>query len=211
MVPLEQNAQFFGRTESLKGLRALLHDTEPIKDNSYRIALYGPAGVGKTQLVTEYVYEYRDDYDAIFWISAADNTLVTGFQDIAESIGCLNRNSSPAQVVESVLAWFREHDKWLLVIDNLDDIHLLGDPRSEDLQLCYFPDAAPGRHTVLITAAHPNNLGDLVQGLEIGNLEVEEATKFLLHRSQLHGNDSFEKAEAVKIVEELGCLPLAIE
>src|SRR5271167_4756372 len=83
IMPYSRNDLFTGRKELLKFLRERLCDDNPQQYN-HRVALYGLGGVGKTQLAIEYVYQYRNDYNPVFWINVADNSaLLTGFKEIA--------------------------------------------------------------------------------------------------------------------------------
>lgn len=47
--------------------------------------LYGMGGVGKTQLALSYAYKHRDDYRAMFWITATNMpSVIYGFREIAQ-------------------------------------------------------------------------------------------------------------------------------
>jgi len=219
MVPCQRNSHFTGRKELLKTLQQKLSDQQPQHYN-HRVALYGLGGVGKTQLALQYVYEHQNDYDAVFWISAADKeTLQLGFQEIARIIGCaanLHRTGNTSEVVRVVLSWFRQQTNWLLVLDNLDDIRVVGDSSLNETS--YLPEMKRGGH-VLVTTRDPNVDGIPAQGLEIDVFGIDDTIEFLLLRSQARceyssSRDSREldiTAAANKIVQELGLLALAIE
>jgi hypothetical protein len=84
IVPYRRNKHFTGRKKLLGTLWIKLCK-EASNEWSHTIALYGLGGVGKTQLVLEYVYSHRDKYERIYWISAAsEDTLFLGYQDIAK-------------------------------------------------------------------------------------------------------------------------------
>jgi NB-ARC domain len=126
MVPYSRNRYFTGRKAQLATLREKLCEEKALQYN-HRVALFGLGGVGKTQLAVQYVYKHSNQYNAVFWVSAADeSTLLAGFQEIANLLtGCSPNSQSDVQMVEiarSVLCWFQEHTNWLLVLDNLDDI-----------------------------------------------------------------------------------------
>src|SRR5271170_2743146 len=89
LMPHDRNPHFLGRGELLKVLRQNLLETEPKRYN-HRVSIYGMGGVGKTQVAIGYVYEYRNDYDDVYWISASDQAmLLSGFREIGETTGCL--------------------------------------------------------------------------------------------------------------------------
>ena len=49
-----------------------------------RIAPYGMGGVGKIQCAFGYVYEYRHEYQWVYWVSAANRSLISsGYEGIA--------------------------------------------------------------------------------------------------------------------------------
>ena len=205
MVPYQKNPNFTGRSDLLAALRAKLCDVAPMSWN-HRVALYGLGGVGKTQLALEYVFSHKDDYERIYWISAvSEATVFAGFQSIAERTQCVrNINKlSLSDVAERVLEWLNIQENWLLVIDNLDQIEVIDS---------YLPERSPGRHT-LITTRYSYCDHIPAEGLKVGELGVEDATKLLLLRSKLGAADETPEAEAeaAKIVKELGYLALAIE
>src|SRR5271154_2665570 len=205
MVPYQKNPNFTGSKDLLAVLRTKLCDVAPMLWN-HRVALYGLGGVGKTQLALEYVFSHKDDYERIYWISAvSEATVFAGFQSIAERTQCVPSrvHLSLSDVAKRVLEWLNVQENWLLVIDNLDQIEVI------DL---YLPERSEGRHT-LITTRYSYCDHIPAEGLKVGELEVGDATKLLLVRSKLGtaGETPEAKAEAAKIVKELGYLALAIE
>jgi hypothetical protein len=204
MVSYERNVHFTGRETLLKEIETSLFEDLPNRWN-YRVALYGLGGVGKTQLALEYVYSRRGKYDSIFWISAASHaTLLSGMQEIAKDTNCISPdaalNLKPSEIAERVLTWLNNNSGWLLVFDNLDDVTVLDG---------YLPTSSMGQQTLITTR---NQHFDQIpsEGLPVGVLNVEDAVTLLLTRSKvLFTAES--RAEALKIVQELGYLALAIE
>ena len=92
-----------------------------------------------------------------------------------------------------MLHWLREHPRWLLVLDNLDQ------PALEAMRH-WLPPGLPGH--VIVTSRTP--LGPARLGLE--PLPLEVATSFLLERT---GQDDATAARA--IAEAVDGLPLALE
>ena len=147
MVPYQRNVNFTGRKSLLTELRAKLCDIAPASWN-HRVALYGLGGVGKTQLALEYVHSHKDDYGRIYWISAvSEATVFAGFEEIARRTRCVAfQHLSPSGIARAVLEWLNLQEDWLLVIDNLDQIEVIGD---------YLPDQSQGsthldHNTVLV-------------------------------------------------------------
>jgi flagellar biosynthesis GTPase FlhF len=58
MVPYQRNPHFRGRATILQMLRQKLGEIKQEQYN-HRFALFGPGGIGKTQLALEYVYRYQ--------------------------------------------------------------------------------------------------------------------------------------------------------
>ena len=205
MVPFEKNPCFVGRNGLVEHIFEKLCDAKPYQYNN-RIALYGMGGVGKTQTALEYVYRKRSYYDSIFWISGVNQVvLLSGFQQIAEETKCADGTnaSNPSELVKIVLHWLQQHPISLLVIDNVDDVSIIDG-------LLPSPDSKG--HT-LITTRNPNTDGIPAQGLEIDVLEIDVAAAlFCLHLiAQTTLNAPEIVSEIRNIVNELGCLPLAIE
>jgi hypothetical protein len=123
MVPYDRNPHFLGRDGVLKSLRDKLQESKP-KQYNHRVAIYGMGGVGKTQVAIEYAYRHENDYDNIYWISASDQaTLLSGFQEAGTRTACIPTEiQDPTTIAKTVLAWLRTQEKWLLVVDNLDDV-----------------------------------------------------------------------------------------
>lgn len=202
IVPYQRNVHFTGREQLIASLCTKLCEITP-KQWNHRVALFGLGGIGKTQLALEYVYSHRDSYEFIFWISAvSETTLLSSFQEIARRTQCVPNTDalSPSEVAKNVLWWLNRQQKWLLVIDNLDNLEVVDS---------YLPDASLGKHTLITTRnQHCHHIP--AEGLEVKELDIQDATELLVTRSNV-GQTPEILNEARSIVNELGCLPLAIE
>jgi tetratricopeptide (TPR) repeat protein len=194
---------FTGREVLLAELRAKLHETVS-KQWNHRVALYGLGGVGKTQLALQYVHSQRAHYEWVYWISGDSETaLFSGFQEIAKQTNCCSADANIKDVAKGVLSWLNQKEKFLLVIDNVDDVGVVDG---------YLPEISPGRHTLITT--RNQYVGDIpAEGIEVGNLSLDDAIELLLVRTQARGITKTPEVEceAAQIVKELGFLPLAIE
>jgi len=205
LVPYNRNPRFTGRADLLAQLHEKFIETKP-KQYNHRVAIYGMGGVGKTQIAIEYVYRYRDDYNGIYWISASDQTaLLSGFQKIAGITGCVKNAADlkPTEVADEVRAWLGDQDKCLLIIDNLDEISVADD---------YLPDTDKGGHT-LITTRNPNAWDIPAKGFEIPLFNESDAIDLLCIGSKPDDMVEYSDAkrlDAIPIIQELGCLALAI-
>lgn len=107
-MPFDRNEEFIGRYALLESLHTILCNVIIGKWN-HRVALHGMGGVGKTQTAMAYVYKYKDNYDRIYWISAAtEATLLTGFQNIASKTGCAIE-CDPKKQAAAIISWLRHH------------------------------------------------------------------------------------------------------
>ena len=203
IVPFDKNVRFTGRKELLRTLKQLLCE-EIESEWNRQVALYGMAGVGKTQMAIEYVYANREKYDRIYWITAeTEASILSGFQEIAIRTQCLAslsiQNPDDKLVAKLVLSWLRQQKNWLIVLDNLDDITIVKD---------YLPKREPDQHT-LISTRNPNADGIPARGLEVPLLGVEESIEMLCRLSKMDAETH--RISAKDVVEELQYLPLAIE
>ncbi|KAF8477588.1 P-loop containing nucleoside triphosphate hydrolase protein [Kalaharituber pfeilii] len=110
--------------------------------------------------------------------------------------------SEEQHVVDAVKEWLitKNNTKWLLVIDNLDDIE------SFDIN-DYIPSAPHG--TVIITSRRPESTQGR-RGLEVQQMDNSEAEE-LLFKSAKRDFEKIPLDAAATIVHKLGYLPLAIE
>ncbi|KAK2469738.1 hypothetical protein H9L39_18553 [Fusarium oxysporum f. sp. albedinis] len=107
LVPFSKNDLFVGRDDVLARLRGLLFD-----EGRRKAALVGLGGIGKTQIALQLAYwikEKKQNY-SVFWIMDACDIPTT--------------NNNKADAVESVRQYLSSKGagKWLLVVDNADDM-----------------------------------------------------------------------------------------
>ena len=203
IVPYQQNPYFTGHKVFLQTLKEKLFTQVPRQYN-HRIALYGMGGIGKTQITLQYIYAYRACYDRVYWIRAVDiSSLLSGYQTIAREARIpIPAHYTPTEIARAVLVWLRQTGRWLLVIDNLDDITVVDN---------LLPENGPGEHT-LISTRNPNSAGIPATGVEVPLLDHDDAVALLSTLSGLPvAPGSPEESQVNEIVRELGHLPLAIE
>ena len=104
-------------------------------------------------------------------------------------------------VAKRILLWLEANESWLLIIDNLDDVEVI----------CgYLPLPKGSGHTI-ITTRNTKTDGIPASGLEVREMDRDSAVSLLLGRIQAVHQGAEIHAEAYRIVEILGGLPLAIE
>lgn len=206
-VPHPRNPFFTGRQEILYGLHEQLN-REQAMALTQSWAISGLGGIGKTQVALEYAYQYHHEYAAVFWISAANReTLLDGYVLIANLLQLPEKNERDHnRVILAVRWWLATHQRWLLILDNADDLAIVRD---------VLPAKRSG-HLLLTTRAQA--LGTLAQRIEIETMGMAEGTLFLLRRAKLLAPDAtldqmpeeyLPAAEAIVI--EMDFLPLALD
>ena len=197
LVPDAMRAPFFaGRGALLARLRETLVERG-------RAGLSGLGGAGKTQTALEYATRHRADYPGgTFWVGAENvAALVGGFTQIAQTLH-LPEADAPDQdeAVAAARAALERSRDWLLILDNVED-------RRE--ARAFVPQ---GSGHLLVTSREPilPEFG-VPRALNVGELELDEATRFLLARTGRGDADAGEREAAAELASELGHLALALE
>ncbi len=206
-IPYPRNSYFTGREDLLTRLAASLRAGQTVGISQPQ-AISGLGGVGKTQIALEYAYRYYQDYDAVLWTRAdTQEALISGFVAFATLLSLpVQEERDQLKIVQAVKTWLATHTRWLLILDNADDLSLLQD---------FLPPAGKG-HILLTTRA--SSMGRLAQRIEVDTLDKEPGALLLLRRTgsltpdatldQATAND---RTIALTITEELGGLPLALD
>ncbi|MEU0877404.1 FxSxx-COOH system tetratricopeptide repeat protein [Lentzea sp. NPDC005914] len=191
-VPL-RNPDFVGRGALLEQLRRRL--LEPGATAVLPEALHGMGGVGKSQTMIEYIYQHAAEYDVVWWISAEHPAQITaGLTELAKRLGV--PGSSADTAIPGVLEALRTgkpFSRWILVFDNAD--------RPETVRP-FFPG---GVGHVVVTSRNSEWAG-VARPVEVDLFTREESIELLQRRDSL-----FPRADADRLAEALGDLPLAVE
>jgi tetratricopeptide (TPR) repeat protein len=201
-VPFPENPFFTGREDVLDELKATLK-------NSGIAALTGLGGVGKTQTAAHYAHHHRDEYPSVLWLRA--ETTETLFSDLSQLAAWLvlpERDAKEQSVVlDAVKRWLDEQERWLLVLDNVEDYEIV-----EDLT----HKANRSGHHIIITTQR--QAIDVVQERDLDSMGGDLGALLLLRRAKrLTMDQSLSDADpklatlARKISDELGGLPLALD
>jgi tetratricopeptide (TPR) repeat protein len=129
LVPFGRNKQFIGRHSQLEELFAKL-DLEDPEDDCQRVAIAGLGGVGKTQIALEAAFRVQKESPdrSVFWISATSAaSFEKGLHDIGQALQIPGINEDKADVKSLVKTFLSQESagRWLLIIDNADDIEIL--------------------------------------------------------------------------------------
>jgi len=206
-VPYRRNPFFTGREDLLRLLRDKLTAVKTAALTQPQ-AVSGLGGIGKTQIALEYAYQYREAYRFVFWTRAAiRETLVADFVTIADLLHLPEKNEQDQnQVIIAVKKWLATHSDWLLILDNADDVTMVGD---------FMPTDSKG-HIALTSRAQA--FGLLAERINVETMGMVEGVLLLLHRAKLLAEDAFldqvseeHLADAEAIIIEMDFLPLALD
>jgi hypothetical protein len=160
-------------------------------------------GSGKTQTALQFALHHRSKYKSgVFFLNASSRTtLVASFDRVFDLLGLENTINK----VEATKRWLSRdgNSDWLLIFDNADDLDSVWIPD--------FSPAIPWGH-IIITTRDQAAIGTMCQqGHVLEPLRLSEAILLFLEKSGLHNPSATDYQEAQKIVELLGCLPLALD
>ncbi|OAL46213.1 hypothetical protein IQ07DRAFT_603591 [Pyrenochaeta sp. DS3sAY3a] len=232
----DRNPGFTGRTNDLSRMQDFLSSNKRER-SSIPLVIHGTGGIGKTQLVREFIFAHYAEYSSIVWIDARNvQNVRTGIMTFMQRIldchierskvtpppylkiaqhlgvsGLVKQDGKTAmlsgesdQIIDACLQWLdrQGNSGWLLVFDNVDDL--------ESFHISdYFPKRKQG--TIIITSRRPE-CSRLGEGQKLETMQLLDSIKLLSKsfRRSIEDTDS-DYDEAKRIVEKLGCLPLAID
>ena len=192
-VSQHRNPNFTGREGILKELRLALTSGEPA---AWKQAITGMGGVGKTQLVVEYIYSHKADYRIIWWVRSEEPaTMAADYASLAVNLNLPEKESrDQTEIVRAVKRWLEHNPDWLLIFDNAQDPSGIRN---------YLPLGGAGH--VIITSRNPL-WGGVAKLLPAPIFDRAESIEFLCKRT---GQEDKKAADA--LADELGDLPLALE
>ncbi|SEF89170.1 Tetratricopeptide repeat-containing protein [Actinacidiphila yanglinensis] len=190
-----RNANFTGRGVEL----ADLHDSLSAGGSAAVLpeALHGLGGVGKSQIAIEYIYRHASEYDVVWWIPAErPEQIKQSLSQLGPLIGMDSASKSSELVANTLeaLSSGTPYHRWLLVFDNAEDPEVVRE---------FFPTGDTGRIMITSRNAHWSRLARTV---DVDVFTVEESVELLRRRGP-----ELDTAQAARIAEALGNLPLAIE
>ncbi|QRV95672.1 kinesin light chain [Ceratobasidium sp. AG-Ba] len=169
--------------------------------NERRVSVvHGIGGSGKTQIALKVVERTQNKWSDIIYLDASsEKTLESALKDFAlvKQIG--NTHIHATQWLETSIA------PWLMIFDN-----------ANDPKLCLTGYIPRGLHGSILITTRLRCLALLSQGpgsdFTIGSMEANEAVDLLIKQARREKKDLTKKEQeaAAMLVEDVGCLPLAI-
>jgi hypothetical protein len=211
MVPVKT---FVQRTSLREKIREQLcrQPDDNRKREPRKVGVWGLGGAGKSQLALSYLQRYSADYEATFWIQAGQKASID--RDFMEIYQLLPRNTllqshqtAPEDVRRAVLNWFTgKPGKWLIIFDGADQLHKID---RDFVDLSQYIPGCPGVHVIITSRSSIARKFSTFEGVNVGELEEPQAIDLFLKCAEIPSTEKTE-AEAQAIVNELGCLALAI-
>ncbi|KAM0714640.1 hypothetical protein Q7P37_009938 [Cladosporium fusiforme] len=193
-----------------------------------RVALVGLGGVGKSQLAIEYAHQVRQESPEtwVLWLHASNATrFELSVRDTLEQLKVPGGNDQKANVFQLFRTWLRDANKgkWLLIIDNADDVRFLLEPPSTTGQtgsqswsqvpsqgercLDYLPECSQG--SLLVTTRSSDAALKMVEQRNIVSVDLmNERHAVSLLKKKLGGGHN--RDEIVELARELEHMPLAM-
>jgi tetratricopeptide (TPR) repeat protein len=209
-LPFLQNKNFIGRTDELDTLERKLF----VDKDCQKTAVVGLGGVGKTQLTLQFVYLVFEKHPdvSVFWIhSLSLETFEQACSEIARVLGIPGADDDKKDVKELVQRHLSAEraGKWMLVVDNADDIKVLEGFDGQKGILEYLPQSESG--LTLFTARDKKTAHKLAGNSIVDVEKLDLATASDLFKKMLTRKDlPYGQAVVNKLLVELDCLPLAI-
>lgn len=203
-VPFPRS-HFNGREAELSELSELLSTAN--KDQT-AVSVVGLGGIGKTTLVAEYAYRFRDSYPGgVYWISGKEDILAQCAR-LGLLAGVAKHDTEPAVAARAFLETRKRAERSLIVIDDLDTPNLLNRPLADGLSL------AECESEILITSRYAGLLASGVSRLQLATLPSNDSLALLArasNRPNLLDPTEPELNVALELCRELGHLPLALQ
>jgi tetratricopeptide (TPR) repeat protein len=176
------------------------------------IALTGLGGLGKSQAAIEYAYRQETAYATRLWLRAdSRESLISSCVTLAQALNLPQKAAQEeAEIVAAVQRWLQRQSRWLLVLDNAEDLALVRD---------FLPPNLPsgGLRHVLLTR-RDETTGAVARALPLAHLPTAEGALFLLRRAKalaettpLEAAPAPVRAAAEALGDTLGGLPLALD
>ena len=209
-LPFLRNRQFVGRSTELDTLKQKLL----VNKDCQKMVISGLGGIGKTQVALQFAYYVKENCPefSIFWVQALSmETFEQGCMEMARALGIHQGQESKEDVKKLVQQRLcaKAAGKWLLIVDNADDLDLLRGLEQTEGLLAFLPENDDG--LTIFTTRH----GGVAQHLagsdvvEIGKMTRQE-TIDLLEKSLVRKSPPYNNEIVMNLLTELEYLPLAI-
>lgn len=209
-LPFSRNNNFIGRTDEMSALEQKLF----AEQDCQKIAIVGLGGVGKTQVALQFAYSVLEKHPdvSVFWTHAqSSETFEQACREVASVLGIHGTEDGKKDVKELIQRCLSAEraGKWMLVVDNADDMEILEGSDGNKGILDYLPKSKSG---LTLFTTRDKETAHTLTGNSIVNVEkLNVAMASNLFKKMLTRKDLFyEEAIIDELLGELDCLPLAI-
>ncbi|KAI2483738.1 TPR-12 multi-domain protein [Pyrenophora tritici-repentis] len=211
LIPFAQDADFVERGTTLDQLQQRCAAPDA------RAALVGLGGVGKSQLAIEHSYRtHKQSAETwVFWVHASNAArFEQSFRDIANRVKIAGRQAPQANIFQLVHDWLCDcKQRWLLVLDNVDDARFLLNTQATDSKTVsrplheYLPHCERG--SILVTTRNKEAARKLVEQRDIISVEpMDKAEGRALFEKKLGAQEDSD--HVAELAAALEYMPLAI-
>jgi tetratricopeptide (TPR) repeat protein len=194
-----RNPNFVGRDALLLKIRAQLASS--LSAAVLPQTLHGLGGVGKTQVALEYAHRFAPNYDLVWWVPADQIAEArSSLTDLAPHLG-ITPSEDAADTLRQVTDALRRGEPfrhWLLIFDNADD--------TEEIQELWPHGGMPHESGHLLITSRNHEWSEIGDTVEVDVFTRDESLQLLERRGR-----NIPDAEADRLADRLGDLPLAIE
>ncbi|KAK3291921.1 P-loop containing nucleoside triphosphate hydrolase protein [Chaetomium fimeti] len=202
-IPYPQNPDFYGRDDILQAIASAF---ERQATSISSVALWGAAGIGKTQIALEVAHKHwADGGRAILWIASETSAETTkSFYDAARELQLEGYSkNAPATNRKLVLQWLQNTDiPWLLVLDGVED---------QDQLVGSWPTVGRGRILVTYRGQLLAESGPAATLLEVPAFTITQSTELILRILDEDPAMADEVKATNELSAKLGGLPLAVD
>jgi tetratricopeptide (TPR) repeat protein len=208
-LPFPQNQNFTGRKDEIDALEHELF----VDRSCQKTAVVGLGGVGKTQVALQFAYmALKKHLDvSVFWVPAmSSETFEQACREVAGVLGILRAEDGEEDVKELVRLHLstEKAGKWLLIVDNADDIGVLESSGGEKGILDHLPTSELG--LTVFTTRDWKTASRLAGNNIVCVDKLDPRTASNLFKASMRPDLSYNETVADKLLVELNCLPLAI-
>lgn len=193
----KRNNNFIGRQDILKEISKKLVKKSK---NSYSrpLLIYGDPDIGKTELVTEYVYTHNHDYDYIFWVNAiTKENFFAHFKMICELLS-ITGIISDLESVDRVRSWLIKNKRWLLIYENANDLSLVKN------SLVFNPKG----DIIIVSNCKDIDTIEEFENIKVEGMKPDEAEIFILKHTNREDLTDNVEIEAIKnIAKKMNYIP----